>query len=368
MGMRVTGKCHVLFAFDVGFEIDLEGVETRLASPSQRAKFRHRRRVSTGEGSGVPPLRFTEESPPVQLGPHRTEGAITLTVYEFGAVCITYAIPLDHDLEALVGMSALLYDNEILLEQSRRRVREILEVIRGSVEKPEVAAVLEDYIIYHLDPSGVPVDELCERHPETLARILRAEEGPLSEEEIRDSLGNRISYRPGEVVVTDWLAALVVGKEMEDELGVLQLITIELVELRSLDARLEAGLDRAYVALSRARSALVGLAPRSRELERIGLMQADNAVLLEGVDNALKLLGDDYLARLYRVASERFHVSGWESSIQRKLQTLQSIYSQLSDMAHRRRAEILEWIIIVLIAIEILAYFESQGWLRWLLG
>ena len=30
-------------------------------------------------------------------------------------------------------------------------------------------------------------------------------------------------------------------------------------------------------------------------------MQADSAALHEGVDNALKLVGDDYLARLYGI-------------------------------------------------------------------
>ena len=37
-------------------------------------------------------------------------------------------------------------------------------------------------------------------------------------------------------------------------------------------------------------------------------MQVESAVLFEGVNNALKLLGDQYLARVYRLASQRFHL------------------------------------------------------------
>ena len=86
----------------------------------------------------------------------------------------------------------------------------------------------------------------------------------------------------------------------------------------------------------------------------------DNAVLFEGVNNALKLLGDQYLARVYRLVSDRFHLAEWDASILRKLQSLESIYQKLSDEAANRRTETLEWIVIVLIAVEILIPFVPR--------
>ena len=85
----------------------------------------------------------------------------------------------------------------------------------------------------------------------------------------------------------------------------------------------------------------------------MGQLQVENAVLFEGVNNALKLLGDQYLARVYRLVSERFHLAEWDASILRKIQTLESIYQKLADQAANRRTEVLEWIVIVLIAAEI---------------
>src|SRR5439155_1339973 len=92
----------------------------------------------------------------------------------------------------------------------------------------------------------------------------------------------------------------------------------------------------------------------------IGQLQVDNAVLFEGVNNALKLLGDQYLARVYRLVSDRFHLAEWDASILRKLQSLESIYQKLSDEAANRRTETLEWIVIVLIAVEILIPFVPR--------
>src|SRR5215471_12458558 len=87
----------------------------------------------------------------------------------------------------------------------------------------------------------------------------------------------------------------------------------------------------------------------SADLQRIAQMQVDSAMLFEGVNNALKLLGDQYLARVYRLASQRFHLEEWDASILRKLHTLESIYAKIADRATNRRMETLEWIIIVLI-------------------
>ena len=90
---------------------------------------------------------------------------------------------------------------------------------------------------------------------------------------------------------------------------------------------------------------------------RVAELQVDNAVLFEGVNNTLKLLGDQYLARVYRLINRRFHLDEWDASILRKLQTLESIYEKISDQASNRRMEILEWVIVLLIAFSIAIEF-----------
>jgi uncharacterized Rmd1/YagE family protein len=53
------------------------------------------------------------------------------------------------------------------------------------------------------------------------------------------------------------------------------------------------------------------------------------------------------------LVNRRFHLDEWDASILRKLQTLESIYQKISDQGTNRRMEILEWVIIVLIAASI---------------
>jgi hypothetical protein len=130
--------------------------------------------------------------------------------------------------------------------------------------------------------------------------------------------------------------------------------------MRHLDRTLDRALEEAYAAVSRRRWMLSRT--EAADMRRIAELQVDNAMLFEGVNNVLKLLGDQYLARLNRLAAQRFHLAEWDTTILRKLGVLEGIYDKISDRVAARRMEILEWIIIVLIAVSIaLPFMTGSG-------
>jgi hypothetical protein len=75
--------------------------------------------------------------------------------------------------------------------------------------------------------------------------------------------------------------------------------------------------------------------------------------MLERVSNALKVFGEEYLTRIYRLAANRFQLGELDATITRKLATIESIYQKLTNRANTTRMEVLEWVVIVLIASEI---------------
>ena len=88
-------------------------------------------------------------------------------------------------------------------------------------------------------------------------------------------------------------------------------------------------------------------------MRAVGELKAEANELFERTENVLKLVGDQYLARVYRQLASRFHLQDWEQSIQRKLEVIEGIYQVLSDQAATYRGELLEIIIVLLIIIEI---------------
>ncbi len=357
------GTCYVLFAYDIGAFVNLDEADRRITAMKERAHIRHKLRAPAHLEYRPAPLRITQETATLKLWHYTTQPSVELMLYDFGALSVTYKVPVEGPFVGLLGLSEALYDNQQLLADSRQWVEQLVSAIGNAIEKPGVAPEVEDYAIVHIEASNAPNGPfLWTAFEQELAQILRCERSVLSEQEVRDAMACRISFSPEDVVVVDWNAAFLFGAEMEDVRAVLEFANVELLETRLLDHQLDNALDQAYEVLAKQPSRrwpLLGSYETSST--RIAEMQVDSAILFERVTNTLKLLGDQYLARLYRLISQRFHLEEWDASILRKLQTLDSIYGKMTDRATTLRMEFVEWIIVVLIAISILISFVPIG-------
>ena len=356
------GFCHSIFVYDVAFSIDLEQAERMVTSATQRETIRHTRKAPSYFEYRPAPLRMAQEEAAVRIAASlATHAQVELVVYDFGAVSVIYRMALEGEHTDLLKLSELLYENDQLLSDSRRRVEQLVRTVEPALSSARISSFVEDYVIFQVkaftDP--VQVHELTDAHAQELAQILRAERRELSDDEVTDALSHRIAYEKSDLVIVDWNAALVIDAEADDVLAVLEFANVELLEMRFLDQRLDDALTLAYERLTRRSRTRIPFWSNPSDLRDISQWQVDSAILFEGVNNALKLLGDQYLARLYRLAAERFHLADWDGSILRKLETLEGIYQKMSDRIVSRRMEVLEWIIILLIAVSILLPFVS---------
>jgi hypothetical protein len=349
----IDGVCHVFLAMEVGMAIDLALAEARL-----RGAGRIRLPLSRNPGGidwSSAPLRLEQEVQPIDLDGHRVQPVVQVSLYDFGAVSLAYRVPFRADAAALAGLSAGATGHPALTADARERVAALTRSMGDAVQRPCVREGVEDYLVFVVHgadgaPQPPTVAVLGEAR---IAGILRAESGQLSEQEIRDCLSASVSYAPSDTAVIDWNAALVVDLEPQATLDVLEFANVELLEYRLLDEQLDASLEEAHRTIMRRRNAAVGWRAAHRDLERLADLQMDAALLYEEISNALKLLGDQFLARLYRAASRRMHLDEWERTTLRKLETLDSIHDKLAAEQGARRAEMLEWIIILLIGAEI---------------
>lgn len=354
------GVCYALLGYDVGLSIDLDEAERCIVLTKQRETIKHKHPAPRYFEYTPSPLRVRQEIRPIALGGYSSDTQVDAVIYDFGAISVSYRIPLAGPFSSLLDLSEDLENNPLLLADSRRRVETLLETIRRAVVKPNIADCVEEYAIFQIESltTPCPVREVVTKYGQEIAQLLRAERHTLSDEEMDDALICRIAFGPEDMTIIDWNAALVFDVDADDVLAVLEFANMELLEMRYLDQQLDKALDEAYDTLSKSPWIRFRLLRSSTaDLRQIAQLQVDSALLFEGVNNALKLLGDQYLARVYRLTSQRFHLAEWDASIMRKLQTLESIYEKISDQATTRRMEVLEWIIILLIALSILLPF-----------
>lgn len=355
--IRIGGTTLLLFAFDIGFQIDLDATERLIRDATRQRVVRSRRPAPVWFDYAPPPLQLSEDCEPIEFDGGLTHRGVELLVYDFGAALLTYRLPLPPTLDGLPRLSAKLYGQRAIEADARARVQRLIDTIRPAVERPKLSDAVEDYVVFAINDwdSGVTPQSLLEAAGPVLARAIEAEEGDLAAEQMARTLEGRMSFAPGDMAIIDWNAAILFDREPDDVVAVLQHANVELLELRMLDQELDAILDNADETLSVLirRRVWPGFVT-GRMLRRVASAQTDAAVMFEGVNNAIKLLGNQYLARLYRVTASRLDLPAWQKSVQRKLDATESLYQKMSDAASSRRMETLEWVIIVLIAASML--------------
>lgn len=353
------GIAYVLFAYDVGLAIGLDVAEKSVKSMTERAPIKHQRRAPKYFDFQPIPLRVTQVSQSHKIGTFLTAPAVETVLYDFGAVCVTYQIPLTGPFSGLLALSESLYDNESLLADSRRLVEELLAGIKPAVSRPQISGFYEDYVIFQVRELDAPDSRrrLLAENAALVAQVLRADSDLNSEQEVQDALACQISYGAEDLSLVDWVSSLVFDKAADDTRAVIEYGQVQLLELRHLDNELDAALDGCYESLSRHAQKRWFPLSSGKELRKLGQLQVESALLFEGINNAIKLLGDQYLARVYEQIGKRYHLASWDESIRRKLHTLDGIYTKIEDSQSAARLEFLEWIIVVLIALEFVIPF-----------
>ncbi len=352
-----AGRLIALFSFDLGFEIDVGRVREALPEGV---------RAGMGDGGKVTPAHAQYASPPLvqALGTRRVpvlerplDAEVSLRVHDFGAASIVFNVPLDGvDVASLPMLTAGLTASAVLEAQARAVLAEVLPRVRPAIARPNVdnADLMEDYYVLQVTSFAPAVDAraLLETHRDLLARIVHGEPARLSPSETDEVLRTAVTYTPDDLIVTDWNIALVYDRVYQDVLNVLELLNVQLLELRYLDRMLDTRVARLYEHVARRRG-LLSLTPFSLRVRELAELRLDTTTLRERTINALKLVGDLYLTKIYTRTAERLHLAAWQRSIDGKLEVIQNVADVYSHRAATARAELLELTVILLIALEI---------------
>ncbi len=354
----VTGTLHVFVAFDWGEEIDLD--QARRLVPAEVHTLPRRRRTPTSIAYRPAPLYFALPNLTLTLP---ELGAVAApagaTVFDLAAVSVAAQVPFRLDPAGLTRLAAGLADPTALVEAARAAVlplyQEMLPAIQNPAWRPDLS---EEYFIFQLPPGdALPAAEaLLKEHADWLAGLLRLEAGPLSAEEVAEAVRLHLSYSPADLFVPDWAAAVLIDRDCNETLQTVEFANLQLLEYRQLDDRLDDSLAAAYRAAQPPPRAWRTLFWRThaRSLRVLGTLKVEAHGLFERTGNVLKLVGDQYLARVYRLAARRLHLEEWQESIQRSLEVAEGVYQVVSDQAAANRTEALEAVVVLLILVEIL--------------
>jgi hypothetical protein len=347
----LSGLLHVFVAFDWGDEIDLDKARGLVQASTQ--ELARRRRTPPSFSYRPAPLHIA--MPAVRLGldgPGDIDVPAGLTIFNFAAISVSFRVPFQLTPQELLCVAGGLADPSALVQRARAAVTPFFEALRPAIKDPSWQDDFsEEYFVFQLPPSAMHLAT----HRDWLAGMVHLESGPLSAEEIHEAVRLKLSYSPSDLFVPDWAAAVLLDQDCDETLQAVEFANLQLLEYRNIDNRLDDVLAQADTLLERsARSRLTAWRGHHTPQRLLGELKVEASGLFERTGNVLKLVGDQYLARVYRLLATRFHLREWERSIERKLEVVEGIYQVISDRSAAFRTEFLEVIIILLIAVEIL--------------
>ncbi len=351
----IRGRLNIFVAFDWGDEIDLERA-ARLIGGEPHA-LRRRRRTPSSIEYLPPPLRLALPAPSLDVaGLCGAPATAELTIFDFAAVSVGLRVQLAATHAELAALAAELADPAQVVAAARGLSESVFEQLRPAIKDAKLSGASEEYFVFELLPAPpLPaIDQLLAGQADWLAGLVRLEAGALSADEVREAIRLHLRYSPNDLFVPDWSAAVLIDEDCDETLEAIEFTNLQLLEFRYTDQQLDARLAEAYRLIHPlARTWLPFWRSLSRPMRELGDLRIEAHAVSDRASNVLKLIGDQYLARVYRLLAARFHLDEWEQSIRRSLDVVEEVYRTISDQAATYRAEFLEIIIVLLIAFEI---------------
>ncbi len=350
-----SGRLLAYRVFDAGDTIDLDHVE-RIAADA--------RRLVLG-GPLVEGILITTRPVEVDLGEHTVElpsvgkklrGPVTAHLFDFGVVTFLYEFSIDDGttLASLTPLCDALYDSTELDAHAVALLAQLEERFKPAIDHQHPPIEPESFtVIFAKGLRGATVAELA--HAEVTAKLLLGEtsEKPLSDAVREDILKNAFSYLADDLVIVDWNSALVIEPSGSVVVPhILELATSQLLEFRFYDALLDRELANVYTKVERRRQRIIR-SPYAKLTRQMLSRFMELTEFTERVDNAIKSVGDVYLARVYSAALRRFRVPEWRESVESKLALVSRAYELLKADVESTRSQLLEIIVVVLIVAEL---------------
>jgi hypothetical protein len=353
------GTILIYRIFDIAEEINVSVAAASLKDIRGRESFNVPKFIDRGIVVKSPPVGFGLGKVNIQLkGGINLEAEVLGKVRDYGVLSLIYQIPIcdGTDWQALVELAADLEEGSEIDLIALSQAKEVSERIQSALMKPAPLGIFEDYIIYFFEEfaDGVSGKNLIEK-ADIPALLLAEDDTEISDITRKLILENQYKYGANDLTFVEWNSALVVepggGREVPD---ILEFAVTHLLEMRYYDELLDQRLNRLYQDIENSKGRL--LKGKFAQLyQEASSRYIEFSEFIERVENSLKVVGDFYLATVYRAATKRFRLSDWQQNITRKMNLLAQVSSLLQGEVNMRRSHWLEITIILLIAFEIVS-------------
>ncbi len=239
---------------------------------------------------------------------------------------------------------------------------------KGAKEEPA-----EEYTVYQISGYKGDPELFLKTQSQRIAGLLKTEKLALDEKEIEHTLSFQFKYAKDDLVIIDWDGAFIFDPngEFGEIVELFELANYQLLRYRMLDTDLDERLHKVSKLTETAnrRWWFLGTKEIGQAYEEVIRLRSRSISEFEALDRDIKLIGDWYLARLYDLTTRKFKLEAWRESVKEKLESLEDVYSIISENFSISKEQIVDMVqavgwLILLIGYFVLFFLESKG-IKW---
>ena len=357
----VKARVHIFTAFDIGAEIKMAAIP-EIFRDRLSDLHRHEPWIKTPAREGHP-IRVRLDDTSIRVGLHQFLCQVYATFFDIGSISIEFTTPNPLPLEGYPEFTSQILASGEIPRNAASIVERIFVSVKEAIVNPEISFITSTFVVHAIE-SLVPkvlANEIPEQVGTLVAQTLRTSTEAIGRTEMLRTLSPQITYSDNDSVFASSNVAIVFDETASVVADIFEFVNVQSLQLRIIDSRLDRSLNALYED-NGARSSMfrrVGglFEPQSDKLNTLHL---DSNIIMERVDQSFKFSPDSYLVQVHELASQKMYLSSLIQGISRKLVVIRDIVTDLRDKATSTRMEILEWIIIVLIAVEMIPVFYKK--------
>lgn len=301
---------------------------------------------------------------------HSVLSHVSVNLFDYGKISIVFEIPIRQGmtLDELRPLCQELYESQVLTQIAREECQTYTERVGSALRRHTVEPDLTHEDVANrarMEAYTIIFVEELENRPlakEVLAWaglpklvIGEASERNLGEKQMRDTLLNSDGYLDNDLVVIDSNSAFVLEPSASRDIpDILEFARSMLLQLLVYDDQLDVELRQIYQEFAKRRGGVSIFNQRYRKLaHEVSARLIEVTEFNERIENSFKIIGDYYLARVYRTAVARFGVPIVRESVARKHQLVEKVYEMLKAEVELLRGQVMEFSIILLFLLEL---------------
>ena len=357
----ITGNMNseiiFLFMYDTGSIFEIEQLNGLLKNQEDFSKFEFKKPGPEEIATFNVPIIFNLKDEILLIDNTRYLFKVQVSIYKFGGFSIRIRHMFSGTYEQLLKLTFDKRINNFVNNIVVKAKKKIVIALR-KITKVKENDLSERYRFYYIDGDK---QLLLQNHMNLIAGLLIDEEdiSTLEKEYVELVLKKNITYDNTSIFFVGWESAIIIDKDYiyEHELLMAEIANLELLETRIQHKRLVDKLKDAnnqIEKLEKDKISFLSIGGLRKLNESLGRSYDTSKTILNNVEDTAYGYGEWYLSRVYSLFYDVFKLNNIESILEKDMESIDNERKFVNDMIEARHENFLEYIVILLIAIEII--------------